>query len=180
MDVENRTHNTIERERIFGSLPSGIRESDSILIQVGVYALSIRVTENFFFILHTHGQQMSKQQLLHRVIRMRWWELRNTVAGGCFGRPEKPVCGHPGTMSGCNHWQDNVTNCAWASGKPLCEPLCEPMCEPMCEPTWREKFRHHTEALCTTFSLRSVKIYASPAKVCQFIEILQYDHVFPY
>ena len=35
------------------------------------------------------------------------------------------------------------------------------------------KFGRHIEALCTTVSVSSVKIYASPVKMCQFIEISQ-------
>ena len=50
------------------------------------------------------------------------------------------------------------------------------VCGSLCVSLWGErKSSRHTETLCTTSSLHSVKIYASPAKVCQFIEILQYE-----
>ena len=48
---------------------------------------------------------------------------------------------------------------------------CVSRCVSLCD---ERKSNLHTKAFCTTFSLRSVKMYASPARACQFIEILQY------
>ena len=54
---------------------------------------------------------------------------------------------------------------AWLSeNRSACSTHC--VCGPMCESLWREKNLASTQRLCTTFSLRAVKIYASPAKVC--------------
>ena len=60
-----------------------------------------------------------------------------------------------------------------SENRSACNTHCmyEPLCERLCD---ERKSSFHTVALCTTFSLHSVKIYANPAKVCQFIEILQH------